>query len=246
MSVIRVNKTANYTVMSNYHFKDKRISLKAKGLLSQMLSLPEGWDYTIAGLVAINLENETAIKSALKELKAFGYLTVTKKMPDETKSGRIEYIYDIYEQPNQKQAVEEQGVENLSVEYQGVENHTQLSTKEENTDNKVLNIKDTVPYDEIIEYLNDRTGSSYRSSSRKTRDLIKTRVKEGFTKEDFFTVIDKKCADWLHDKQMAKFLRPETLFGTKFESYLNQPMREMTTKDLASNMNLSGFFDDIM
>jgi len=71
MAVIRVEKTENYTVMSNYHFKEKEMSLKAKGLLSLMLSLPDNWDYTIAGLVTICKENESAIKSALDELKIF-------------------------------------------------------------------------------------------------------------------------------------------------------------------------------
>ena len=71
MSVIRINKTSNYTVISNYHFKEKEMSLKAKGLLSLMLSLPEDWNYTVDGLVSICKENETAIISTLKELKEF-------------------------------------------------------------------------------------------------------------------------------------------------------------------------------
>lgn len=240
MSVIRVNKTSNYTIMSNYHFKDKRISLKAKGLLSQMLSLPDGWDYTIAGLASINMENETAIKSALKELKENGYLVVTKLLPDETKSGRIEYVYDIYENP--KQEGEKQGVEILPVEILPVENQGQLNTNNQITKYKDTNNKD-IPYDRIIDYLNKRTGSGYRPSSKKTRDLIKARINEGFTEEDFYQVIDKKTADWLSDNRMNKFLRPETLFGTKFESYLNQKAREMTTKDLADKMDFSGFME---
>lgn len=112
MAVFRINKSGNYIVMSNHHLKQKEMSLKAKGLLSQMLSLPNTWDYSIAGLVAINKEEETSIKSALKELQKFGYLKVSKLMPNETKSGRIEYIYDIYEQPYEKQEVENLGVEN--------------------------------------------------------------------------------------------------------------------------------------
>lgn len=131
MSVIRVEKTKNYTVMSNYHFKEKAMSLKAKGLLSLMLSLPDNWDYSIAGLVAICKENETAIKSALKELQQFGYVRVDKIMPDKTDSGRIEYIYNIYEEP--KQDSKKQGVENLPLEIQRVENQVQLNTKQLNT-----------------------------------------------------------------------------------------------------------------
>ena len=78
MAVFRVNKNKNYTVMSNYHFKDKKLSLKAKGLLSQMLSLPDDWDYTVAGLCAINKESVGAMNSALKELENNGYLKRTK------------------------------------------------------------------------------------------------------------------------------------------------------------------------
>ena len=133
--MIRVNKTADYTVMSNTHFKEKGLSLKAKGLLSLMLSLPDNWDYSIAGLCAICVEKESAIKSTLDELKRFGYLRINKLYPAETKSGRIEYVYDIYETPQQseKQAVEKQEVENQPLEIQGVENPRQYNTNKSNT-----------------------------------------------------------------------------------------------------------------
>lgn len=155
-----MNKTKNYTVMSNEHLKDKRLSLKAKGLLSVMLSLPDTWDYSISGLVAICKESETAVKSTLNELKSCGYLVVTKKMPNETESGRIEYVYDIFEKAQTgKQLVEKQGVENLGVESLGVENVRQLSTKESSTDksntdksntNKKKKESTRAGYDEII------------------------------------------------------------------------------------------------
>lgn len=137
MSTIRINKTKNYTVMSNFHFKEKEMSLKAKGLLSLMLSLPNNWNYSIAGLVSICKENETAIKSTLKELQKFGYLRVTKLMPNkDIGRARIEYVYDIFEQPQED---EKQGVENLPLENLPIENHGQLNTKELNT--KKLNTK---------------------------------------------------------------------------------------------------------
>lgn len=140
MAVIRVNKTKDYTIMSNRHFKEKKMSLKAKGLLSMMLSLPADWDYSISGLVAICKENESAIKSTLSELKEFGYLKVTKKMPNETTTGRIEYTYDIYEQPQEKQGVEKQDIENLPLEDQDIENQGQLNTDNKSFINKKLNI----------------------------------------------------------------------------------------------------------
>lgn len=134
MAKFKVNKTKDYTIMSNYHLKEKNMSLKAKGLLSVMLSLPDNWDYSIAGLVAISQENETAIKSALSELKQFGYLEVIKLMPNESENGRIDYVYNIYEKP--KQESEKQEVENLPLEFLDVENQGQL-----NTNNKILNNK---------------------------------------------------------------------------------------------------------
>mgnify|MGYP000959972017 CR=1 FL=1 len=79
-----------------------------------------------------------------------------------------------------------------------------------------------VPYKEIIDYLNMRTGSQYRHTTKKTRELIRSRWNEGFNLNDFKTVIDKKCVEWMGDAKMEKYLRPVTLFGTKFESYLNQ------------------------
>ena len=87
-----------------------------------ILSLPDDWEYSVAGLASICSENETSVKSALSELKKNGYLVVTKKMPNETKSGRIEYEYTFFEQPCQKQESEKQGIEILPLEIQEVEN----------------------------------------------------------------------------------------------------------------------------
>lgn len=133
MAVFRVQKTRDYTVMSNYHLKDKALSLKAKGLLSVMLSLPEDWDYSIEGLVAISKEGITAIKATLKELKECGYLQIIK---ERTSKGTYEYIYDIFEKPQ----IEKPGVENPPMDNPPVDNQLQLITKESNT--KELNTKD--------------------------------------------------------------------------------------------------------
>ena len=75
---------------------------------------------------------------------------------------------------------------------------------------------------EIIDYLNSKAGTNYKTTTPKTRTLIKARLKEGFTLDDFYTVIDKKVLLWGKDIKMQAYLRPETLFGTKFESYLNE------------------------
>ena len=79
-----------------------------------------------------------------------------------------------------------------------------------------------LPIAEIITYLNTKTDSNYKSSSTKTRELVKARFNEGFQLEDFIKVIDIKTAEWMNDPIWCNYLRPETLFGPKFESYLNQ------------------------
>lgn len=86
---------------------------------------------------------------------------------------------------------------------------------------KEIKIKIDIPYLEIIEYLNLKSSSNYRHTTSKNKDLIKARWNERFTLDDFKIVIDKKCNEWLGTEH-AKYLRPETLFGTKFEGYLNQ------------------------
>lgn len=105
-------------------------------------------------------------------------------------------------------------------------------TKEEKIKNEEKNIispavaersvsKISIPYGEIIDYLNNKLGTHYKVETKKTRDLIKARFNDGFKLEDFIIVIDKKYEDWKNSEQ-AKYLRPETLFGNRFESYLNQ------------------------
>lgn len=110
---------------------------------------------------------------------------------------------------------------------------TQSKCKMLNVKSKMLNNKKDIlsgkpdptpvyPYREVVEYLNSKIGTSYKSSSRDTRKHIKARFDEGYTLEDFQKVIDNKVSEWGKDPDMVKYLRPATLFGTKFESYLNQ------------------------
>lgn len=93
--------------------------------------------------------------------------------------------------------------------------------------------------EQIVKYLNDKTGKNFKVSSKTTKRHINARLNEGFTLEDFKQVIDNKANEWINDKKMNQYLRPETLFGTKFEGYLNQEQKSITTKDLAKNMDFS-------
>lgn len=95
-------------------------------------------------------------------------------------------------------------------------------------------------YSRIVAYLNEKAGTNYRAGTKKTHTCIHARLAEGFTEDDFKTVIDKKCAEWI-GTDFEKFLRPETLFGTKFESYLNAKVT--TKKTVTGNQDdLDEFF----
>ena len=95
-----------------------------------------------------------------------------------------------------------------------------------------------IPYEEIVQYLNQKTGKNFKSTSKATQRHIKARFTDGFVLDDFKQVIDKKCSDWLRDQKMKEYLRPETLFGTKFESYLNS--KTTTTKQTGPYIDSCG------
>lgn len=142
MAVFRVERTRDYTVMSNYHLKDKRLTLKSKGLLSQMLSLPDDWDYTLSGLSVINRESKDAIRSALNELEAAGYIRRRQTTDASGKFSSNEYI--IYERPEEPEpSLENPTTEKPMTEKPSSGNPTQLNTKKSITD---LSSTDSFPF----------------------------------------------------------------------------------------------------
>ena len=243
MAIIRMNKSSDYTVMSNTHLKEKNMSLKAKGLLSLMLSLRDDWEYSVEGLVSICKESEVAVKSALNELKKFNYLKVTKLLPNQTETGRIEYIYDIFEKPQQdieKQGVENLGVEILDVEIQALENQGQLNTKELNTKdiyNAPSNEIATEP--PVIEFiLNDKT---YYPITQKQVD----KWSELYPNVDIMQQLRKMCG-WLDANPRNRKTKGGIL---KFvngwlarEQDKHRKVQQQTTKDLAPNLDFNEFY----
>ena len=127
MSVFRINKTANYTVMSNHHFKEKGMSLKAKGLLSLMLSLPDDWDYSISGLATLSKDGKDSIMSALAELEKFGYLSRARITNEKGQFAGVEY--NIYEIPQEKKPnTDKPNSATEELENPNTENAVQLNT----------------------------------------------------------------------------------------------------------------------
>lgn len=135
-NVCRVVKSKDYTTISNIHLRDRTLSLKAKGLLSMVLSLPENWNYSISGLVSLVQEGEFAVKSVLKELKEHKYLLIKKIMPNE-KTKILTYEYIFFESPR----LYSQEPTHQGLGFQALENSTQLNIDKLNTEKPNTEIK---------------------------------------------------------------------------------------------------------
>lgn len=173
-------------------------------------------------------KNVNVIRMALKTFERFGMIEIIDNVvtiPNWEKHQNIDKLSDIREYNRlaqqrsraKRKQLSEQSVNDMSMTSQPCHD----IDKEEDKDKDIyINI-----YIEVVNYLNEKANTKYRHTTPKTRSTIKARLKEGFTVNDFKTVIDKKCAEWL-GTEFEQYLRPETLFGTKFESYLNAKIVE--------------------
>lgn len=195
---------------------DKRLSALDKVILTEIDSLDQGDNGCYASnqhLAEFCQCSERKVSDAVTKLIKCGYVSVasfdgrkrTLRSNLSNVRGRLE-----------KSA--RQDSKNCEAESQNL--------LQSNTYRKTSTNTDKVIYVEIIDYLNAKAGTRYKASTASTRKHIKARLDEGFTVEDFKSVIDKKCSEWLGNSKMEQYLRPETLFGTKFEGYLNaKPQR---------------------
>ena len=148
MATFRVEKSKGYTVMSNHHLRDKSLSLKAKGLLSQMLSLPEDWDYTLAGLSLINREKVDAIRIAVRELEGAGYIVRSRERDEK---GRLRgTVYLIYEQPLRQEGtcppeLENPTLDKPTLDKPTLENPTQLNKDISSKEKQITDISNPIP-----------------------------------------------------------------------------------------------------
>ncbi len=167
MAVFRVQKTKDFTVMSNHHLKNKDLSLRAKGLLSVMLSLPEEWDYTLKGLAQISKEGLDAVRAAVRELEAFGYVERRRMRNAKGQLTDTEYLiheFPVLSEPTEDEPILENPTLDIPTQAEPTQGKsTQLNTnisntKQSNTD--VLNTypikshqeQDTIGYDEVEAY----------------------------------------------------------------------------------------------
>ena len=205
-TVCRIEKKDNYTVMSNQHLRSPNLSLKAIGLLSKVLSLPEGWDFSVAGLASICKEGKQSIKTALDELEKWGYLELTKLTPDKTASGRIEYVYTFYEysdkdvlsdtyQSSGKQDAEKQPLVFQNAEIQFTDNPTQSNIKDKIKKNKLLNeeisINQSSGSNNSVEKSSDRLTEGYSAELERYIEFVKYNI-------DYCDFVD-----WLDNEEEA-------------------------------------------
>ena len=221
MSKTVVTKKGNFTTIHNKLITDNSISLKAKGIMLYMLSKPVGWNYNPKDIANNSKDGLESVYSGLKELIEAKYISRRKN-----KNGTVDYfvfedkeennIIDYQEKPNQEKPNQEKPNQDFAdVLIIKDSNNTKYSKKELNNKENIKEI------DEVVNHLNEKAGTKYKSNSKNTTRHIQARIREGYTLEDFKIVIDKKCSEWLNT-DMEKYLCPETLFGSKFEKYLNQ------------------------
>lgn len=247
-NIIRIKKETNYVVLDKYFINDIKLSWKAKGIMAYMLSKPDNWTFYIDELVKHSADGKSSFRSGFKELQDYGYV---KRMRTRNKKGTFDWETIVQERPHtdfpqvdkpvvDKPQMDKPQVDNRKLLSNDELSNKELSNEEVSNDKKTVVEKLDIDFSEIVEYLNLKAGKQYRATTKKTQSLIKARVNEGFTTDDFKKVIDNKAAEWKNDNDMNKFLRPETLFGNKFEGYLNQEVKKNLV-DIGYNPDVDSF-----
>ena len=280
--MIRREAKESFTWVHNTFIHDKRLSLAERGMRLLLISLPDDWSFSIAGIKAMVQDGREKVSSTLKALEEHGYLRRVQRYNENGAFTDLLYTFsdepiflDEDHKPGEDDFMKVFGehAENADVMPMTenpsaaptdtsnpsiINNHNnklliyESTTKEimccgaaqggkgqeervEEKPSKAVKAKKSVDagvYEAIVSYLNAKAHTNYKPTTEATRRLINARIKEGHTVQDFKTVIDHKSAEW-NGSGMAQYLRPQTLFGIKFESYLNAP-------DYTANFNSYG------
>lgn len=236
----------NYTNTNNQLVRDDNLTWKARGIFNYLWSQANEWQFYVKEIASHSKDGEKALQSGLQELEEHGYL---KRVNRHSKNGSfdgLDWILDDTGKLNrqaqnsvngEKEAKPPKNRQNTpDVKSAQREKRPAQNLRLSNNNNKnyqykeVSNKRNNVSaeaeprsiHQDVIDYLNGKIGARYKASSAINKRLINARVKEGYTLDDFKRVIDNKVTSWSQDQKMSKYLRPQTLFGTKFESYLNE------------------------
>ena len=250
--------TTDFTVTPNRIINHPKMSLKAKGIWTFLNSKPQNWNFSVKGMTTQNKDGEDGITSGMKELEKFRFL---KRVPRKDESGQWNgYDYHLTDVPFEK--VDDQpSRENPETVIPPVPGKTGTgktgdgkspTLSKEETSKKDLSKKEETPVLKIdfqetvdlptmvLNYLNDVRDSSrgYDDTLSNLSD-IKSRIKEKYKLEDFKKVIDHKNNQWKNDPKMKKYIRPSTLFGSKFNEYLVEAETKMTSSDGSQNFKFN-------
>lgn len=236
----------NYTNTNNQLVRDDDLTWKARGIFNYLWSQANEWQFYVKEIASHSKDGEKALQSGLQELEEHGYL---KRVNRHSKNGSfdgLDWILDDtgrlnrqaqnsvngeMEQKPPKNRQNTPDVKRAQRETRPAQNLPLRNNNSKNYQYKEITNKrnngsaDAEPksiHKDVIDYLNGKIGARYKASSAINKRLIDARVKEGYELDDFKRVIDNKVASWANDTKMSKYLRPQTLFGTKFESYLNE------------------------
>ena len=229
MAIQRVKRKTNFTIMSNYGLKDKRMTAKAKGVLAYMLTLPDDWIFYESEIVKNMKDGRDSIRSAMRELESFGYL-VRQQERNGGKFDKVDWL--VSDEPLDTTAFSpwtgNPSTEKPATGKPSTENPPLLSTNI----TKDLNNKISV-YEDVIQHLNKKADKSFKNTKSNNKH-ISARLNEGFTVEDMKLVIDYTVSEWKgkvfnNGKNGSDYLRPSTLFNGKFDERL-QLAKEKSSK----------------
>ena len=226
MSIAKSKHASNYTVLPNEIFSSG-LPIQAIGLLAYLLSLPHDWViYKTKLHTQLNMGRER-LDTAFKELQEKGYILSIRTLD---KNNHFTYNHIVYDKPyNGEPEIEEKHAVSPPTGFQPSDNQPLISTNLQSTKRNNIDIVETV-----LECLNKEVNARFSAKTPATAKLINARLKEGYCAEDFEAVIKSKAKEWLNDPIMKQYLRPITLFGSKFESYINAARIVSETKKSTS------------
>lgn len=239
----RVNKTGNFTIVSSKLLRSTAISLKALGLLLRVLSLPDEWDYSVSGLVAICKEGKTAVDSALKELKSERYLIVTKLYANMTESRNIEYVYDFFEEAVSKEDAEKH-MEQVKVEAiakaSGVSTkmlkNSDISAPQEGEKQGVENLcLDTLPTDSLPTEKHPQYNTKEQNKENKILidegSINQSPIQSQKPVENVESSSDGSIDGYITDKEKIKTILKENIEYANYVDWIRLFAKDMTVRE---------------
>lgn len=240
----KINKQSKgyFTITNNQLIRDDRLSWKARGIFTYLWSMSDGWDFRVNEVSRHAKDGRDSLRAGLKELEEYGYL---KRCYKQSNGGKLDgYEWILNDSPatgkSAENSIESNEIpatgkpgdrDNRQPENPPLSNNNLRSINLSSNKGKESSVRAPQPpqrglVEEVIDYLNLKTGKNFRATTSRTIRDISSRAKEGATLSDFKKVIDTKCLAWKDDQRMNEYLRPITLFSTKFESYLNEQPKQ--------------------